>query len=89
MLLVFRPLFDPSADRLFLGAREGFVVLRRRHHLIHVLGENAQPRFAFAGISRNNRRIAPEVGPGSLLRVETEVGLAFLGVKAVAGEAGV
>ena len=88
MLLVRRTLLDPAFDRLLLRGGQLLVRLRRRHHLVLVVTENAQPHLALrqvAGLDRNHPVFARLIR--ALRRVEAQLRFAMFGVDPVAGEA--
>ncbi len=84
----FGALGDPASedvDLLRLQAR--LVRLRRRHHLVGVLTEDACDEVAAPRVARHDRAHAVVLRRGAFEGVETEVGLAVRLVRAVAGEA--
>jgi hypothetical protein len=88
VFLVLGALLDPAADEGALGVVEGLVGIRRRHDVVGICGGDATPEFAGIGVTGFESDATVLVGgEGAFGGIETETGLAMLGVKAVAGEA--
>ncbi len=83
MRLVFRAFGDPTFQHLFLVGRQGFVRLRRRHHLVRIRRVDALDQFAFVWLAGNDGFLFHR----DLAHVQPELGLALVLVRAVAGKA--
>ena len=87
MLLIPRALLDPELQRVLLLLRELLVRLRGRHEVVFVRRDDALPDLALRKIARFDRKCAVLGRVGSFRRVEPQLGLALLRIKAVAREA--
>ena len=84
---VLRALGDPALEQRFLGGIEFLSRVGRRHEIVLIVRRDAPDQFALAWLAGDDRRGAVEIGQGTFASVEPQIGLALLGVGAVAGEA--
>ena len=87
MALVLGPVGDPAFEQLDLLRREFAIGLRRRHHVVLALGKDAANEFALVRIAGFHD--CPAVGEllaRAFEGVQPELGLALVGVGAVARE---
>ena len=87
MLAVDGAFGDPAAKEVDLRRRDLLMRLGRRHDLFRVLAEDALDELARLGVARLHGLDAVIDRGGAFGGVEAEVGLALLGVEAVASEA--
>ena len=81
-------LFDPAPQQVHLGVGEARLLrLRRRHHLVRIMGENALEQLAGVGFARVDCGVASQVRQGALAKIEAQLALAILFIRPVAGEA--
>ena len=83
--LVRCPLSDPFGDQIALFLGDRFACFWGRHDRIGVIGEDAFEDCAGLGVSRKNG-VCIE---GCLAIIESQVGLSRVGVRTMAGEAGI
>src|SRR3954471_17572174 len=82
-----RAFIDPSPKRFLLLRRELAVALRRRHHLIRIVAENALDGFAVRAPAGHDGDGAVVIRLRLLLLIEPQVSLALRLVRTVALEA--
>jgi hypothetical protein len=88
VFLVGRALLDPAAEYFFLFGLELVMRVGRRHHFRFVIARDAAPQLALFRVAGDDRDgVVVEFGVGGRRLVEPQVGLAGLGVEAVAFEA--
>ncbi len=81
-------MLDPSPDQRDLLGGQMLAALLRRHLQLGVVALDPEDQVAIVGLARHNRSAAVlEVGEGTFLGVEPELGLACLLVRPVAGKA--
>jgi len=86
VLFVGRTLGDPAAEEGDLFGRDVFVGVGRGHLLFGVLREQAEDELALFGFAGGDDEAAVALGDGVVAFVEAELGLAVVGVLAVAVE---
>ena len=83
-------LCDPALEHRALGGGQRTVQFGRRHGVLRVLGVDAGHEFAQLRLARHDGPLAAlQLGRRALQRVEPQAGLAFRGVRPVAGKAAV
>ena len=87
VFLVFGAFVDPAFEGFDLRGGEFFVGFGWGHDFVLVGGEGAVDDGAGLGVAGFDGESAVDGGVGAFGSVEAEVGLAFFGVEAVAGEA--
>ena len=88
--LIDRAGFDPALEQVFFGVGELQVRIGRRHHLVGVGRDDALPGQGIGELAGDDGRFAVVAfRKGAFRNVESQLGLAGLGVEAVAGEAAV
>ena len=88
MVLVNGALLDPAADEVALGGLErGLVRIGRRHDLVGIGADDAEPRFGVGDVAGHESAEAVAINGGGVELVEAELGFAVGGITAVAGEA--
>ena len=86
MPLVFSALLNPALENVLVGCGHFFVGLRRWHDLILILLIDANPKFALLQVAGNDRPDTVAFGQSPFDLVESQLGLALLGVLPMAGE---
>ena len=87
MRFVFGALFDPAFDQGLVGVGELTERVGRRHDLIGIIRNDAQPDLGVHRVAWDDGRDAVLVfGESALWRVEAKIGLAGIGIEAMAGE---
>ena len=87
MAFVLASLLDPLFEQRLLGGGQLLRVLGRRHRFIGISRTNASHEFTLRDIARHDGSMSVVNGPRTFGRVESQIGLPRLLVRAVTGPA--
>ena len=87
MVFVFRTLFDPTLEDFLFGIGELPSGVRRRHDQIGIGGEDSRPSSTSVRIACDPGCAGVPLYGSSICSIESQIGLAMLGILTVASEA--